>query len=266
MEKGTSMSSVQPIQLAQDQIDHFRNEGYLVVNNLLTQKEVDDFLEDQSRPKPPELEKGLLKHTVDPQWGYLAKHPNVAGVAAQLLDGTSRIVQTMYMRKDAAGEEEVGGAGISLHQDTHYLPTEPNTLMACWIAMSDTDPDNGGLCVVPGSNLKPLRSTHMNEDEKEHASWEMDYDMRDRNGREWVQRFYSFKVDDLDQDNILQLTVPRGGGVFFTGMTIHGSYANRSKDRPRLAFAVHYVKDGTWVTRRDVQDTQEVDSYSTLAS
>ncbi len=31
-------------------------------------------------------------------------------------------------------------------------------------------------------------------------------------------------------------------GVFFTSLTIHGSFANPSTDRPRLAFATHYVR------------------------
>jgi ectoine hydroxylase-related dioxygenase (phytanoyl-CoA dioxygenase family) len=43
--------------------------------------------------------------------------------------------------------------------------------------------------------------------------------------------------------------------VFFTGLTIHGSYANRSPDRARRAFATHYVAEGTWVFRTDVQQT-----------
>jgi ectoine hydroxylase-related dioxygenase (phytanoyl-CoA dioxygenase family) len=54
------------------------------------------------------------------------------------------------------------------------------------------------------------------------------------------------------------LEVPRGGAVFFTSLTIHGSFANRSATRDRLAWAVHYVKDGTWVLRADVQDTVSV--------
>jgi len=42
-------------------------------------------------------------------------------------------------------------------------------------------------------------------------------------------------------------------------MTIHSSFANRSPDRQRRAFATHYVKDGTWVYRCDVQDTVAVE-------
>ena len=253
-----SKSSTQSLTLTQEKIDQFHQEGYLVVPDLLTKNEVEDYLQYQAQTKLPENENGLLRHTKEPEWAYIAKHPNVAGAAAQLLGGTVRIVQSMYLKK------EPGGQGISFHQDNHYHPTEPNTLMACWIAMSDTDPDNGGLCVVPGSNQKPLRSTHKNEDQEEHTSWEKEYQMRDQNGHEWTNRFYAFEVDGIDEDQILRLTVPRGGGVFFTGMTIHGSYANRSKDRTRMAFAVHYVKDGSWVFRTDCQDTQIVNLYSTL--
>ena len=86
--------------------------------------------------------------------------------------------------------------------------------------------------------------------------------MKAQDGREWVQTFYSFTIDDIDKENIIQLTLPRGSGVFFTSMTIHGSYANYSPDRSRLAFAVHYVREGSWVYRRDVQDTTLVERYS----
>lgn len=44
----------------------------------------------------------------DPKFAYVAKHPNVAGVAAQILQGMPRIVQTMYMRKDPAAEVGIG--------------------------------------------------------------------------------------------------------------------------------------------------------------
>ncbi|MBV7338253.1 phytanoyl-CoA dioxygenase family protein [Chloroflexi bacterium TSY] len=258
------MNTIQPIQLTQDQLDQFHAEGFLIVHDLLTKREVADFLDHQAQPKPVEYQQGLQSHKADPKFAYVAKHPNVAGVAAQILQGMPRIVQTMYMRKDPAAEVGIGGAGVALHQDTHYLPSKPNTLIACWIAMSDTDPENGGLCVVPGSNHQPLRSTHLNEDDAEHASWEKVYLMRSKDGREWNQKMYSFQIDDLDEAQIVMLTVPGGSGVFFSGMTIHGSYANRSKDRERLAFAVHYVKDGTWLYRADVQDTEGVTSYSSL--
>ncbi len=247
------------IQLTEAQIARFHADGYLVVPDLLTADEVDAFVRHQADPESESLRQGLRTHQSDPFWRRLAHHPNIAGVAAQILGGRPRIVQTMYMAKDPAKPgQELGGAGISLHQDSHYLPNEPDTLMACWIAMSDTDPENGGLCVAPGSHKDTLRETTLNTN-PEHMSWESDYGMRSPDGREWTEKLYSFDVVGIEESDLVRLTVPRGSGVFFTSRTVHGSYANRSRTRSRLAFAVHYVKDGTWVFRTDVQDTTLVD-------
>ena len=245
------MKQLDRIKLTPEHRSRYERDGFLVLEHLLSDEEIDAFLahEPYTSAAP---DSGLLAHTVDDQWNYLATHPNMAGVAGQLLDGPPRVVQSMYLPKKA-GKGEVG---IALHQDTLYLPNKPNTLMACWIAMSDTGPVNGGLCVGPGSHLAGLRTAHKSG-EGEHSSWTKTHLLRDRAGKEWEQEFFSFEIDDVDPASLVKLTVPKGGGVCFNGMTIHGSYANRS-DSDRLAFAVHYVKEGTWVFRADVQETMPV--------
>ncbi len=235
--------------LTPEQVAHFHAQGYVVVPDLLTAEETQAFVH-----HTPEGAFGLQGHRHDPQYRYLATHPKAAGGARQILQGRPRIVQTMYLDKPPRG-----GKGIALHQDSHYLPNEPNTLMACWLALSDTGPDNGGLCVVPGSHLQGLRSAHRTRNEADHVSWVNDHLMRDRDGREWTQTMYSFEIDDLDPAEIVRLTVPCGAGVFFSGMVIHGSFANESADRPRRAFAVHYVHEDTWLFRADVQETMLVE-------
>jgi len=239
------------IKLTQAQLDTYRREGFLVVENLLTAAEVDYVLSIDDRPIHSA---GLLGHTVDPVFRFVAHHPNVTGPAAQITGSHPRIVQTMYMSKAPQG-----GTGLALHQDCHYLENDPNTLMACWVAITDTSAENGGLCVVPGSHLGGLKSAHRNENTQEHDLWSFDYPMRDREGREYVVPMFSFEIDDIDPDAVLHLTVPKGSGVFFTGLTIHGSYANHSLDKPRKAFATHYVAEGTWLPRQDVQQTVPVD-------
>jgi ectoine hydroxylase-related dioxygenase (phytanoyl-CoA dioxygenase family) len=234
--------------LTAKQVEQFNTDGYLVVPDLLTAAEVDAFLEHLAR-EPAIGSHGLQGHRHDPQYRYLAEHPRIAGAAMQLRGGRVRVVQTMLLNKPPSG-----GKGIALHQDTHYLPNEPNTLMACWLAFTDTDPENGGLCVVPGTHREGLRTAQKNQDEKEHASWENEHLMRDRDGREWNQTVVSFQITDLDPARLVRLTVPRGGGVFFTGMTVHGSFSNQSADRPRTAWAVHYIHEDTWLYREDVQD------------
>lgn len=234
--------------LSDQQVRRYQDEGYLVVPDLLTSQEIDAFLEHERQLKEDAWSLGLRLHTADPQYKYLATHPRIVAIVRQLLGGRPRIVQTMFLKKAPSGK------GIALHQDTHYLPSEPNTLMACWLAMSDTDAANGGLCVVPGSHAGGLRQARKNLND-EQVSWEFEYDMRDRDGREYKQKMHSFEIEGLDMSSVVRLTVPRGWGVFFTGMTIHGSFANHTPDRVRAAFATHYVHEKTWVQRCDVQDT-----------
>jgi len=241
--------------LSDEQVASYEENGYLVVFGLLMEDEIQTFLNHVDQTSP-DTAYGLHGHFQDQQYQYLATHPKIAGIAAQLLQGPPCIVQTMLLDKPAAV-----GKGISLHQDLHYLPNDPqtpDTLMACWLALTDTDAENGGLCVVPGSHMGGLRSVHKGQDTEEHDTFEAEFAMRDREGREWTQKMFRFEIDDLNPESIVRLTVPHGAGVFFNGRTIHGSFGNHSPNRPRRAFAVHYVQEHTHLLRKDVQNTMLV--------
>lgn len=253
-----------PAPFTSEQAELYRKQGFVIVENLLTPEEIDAFLRHMESGQWKQHEGlGLRMHTVDPVWKYLAHHPNLAGVAGQLLEGRKggrpRIVQSMYLPK-SANQKMQDNAGVAMHQDTHYLPSEPNTLMACWVALTDTDAGNGGFCVVPASHTWELQNTHLNQGE-DHVSWEHEHLMRDRQGKEWKQKFYSFEIDGIEKMDIHRLTIPRGAGIFFHGMLIHGSFGNRS-NRPRLAWAVHYLHEDSWMLRADVGDTVLVEEFS----
>ncbi len=239
--------------LTPEQVAVYREYGYVIVPDLLTQEEVSAFVEEQAAPQPQAWrDLGLRRHTADPHWRRLATHPSVTAIVSQLIGGSPEVVQTMYMPK------QEGGPGVALHQDTHYIRAEPNTLMACWIAFADSDRSNGGLCVVPGSHKRPLYKTALPKDETEHGRWEIICPMRAPNGEEWDEPMHAHEVQGLDPAELVFLAVPKGGVVFFTGTTVHGSFANRRADSLRLAFATHYVKHGTWVYRKDIQETVPV--------
>jgi phytanoyl-CoA hydroxylase len=236
--------------LSPEQIQQYTDNGYLVVPNLLSEQEADDFVQYEAT-QDPEWRNHLDNHKRDEHWAHVAKHSNIVQAIRQLQNSPKpMIVQTMYLEKRPAEP----GKGTALHQDNHYLPNDPTTLMACWLAMSNTDGENGGLCVVPGSHRQGLYETHKATNSKDHQVWETEHLMRDRTGKEWKQRFYSFEIDGLDKGAVVNLEVPKGAGVFFSSYTIHGSYGNRSPNRVRRAFATHFVSEGTWVLRADVQN------------
>lgn len=244
------MSSSANISILSDEnIKTFHSQGFLVVEDLLTAEEVEHFVRYEAESDQPGP-RGLQNHQADDEWAHIAHHPRIGAIVRQLAGPTPRIVQTMYMNKAPEG-----GMGVALHQDTHYIRNEPNTLMACWLALSDTDADNGGLCIVPGSNHNGLYTFESVRDTSEHTSWEQVVAMSDRAGKCWDETMHSFDIIGLREEEIVRLEIPSGAGVFFTGMTIHGSFANRSSDRPRRAFATHYIQEDTWIDRRDLQET-----------
>jgi ectoine hydroxylase-related dioxygenase (phytanoyl-CoA dioxygenase family) len=246
-------NSYQKLNLSNEQLASYQNQGFLVIENLLTETEVDSFVNYESDGDPPPEPRGLQNHKQDPHWAEIAHHPKITDVVKQLNGPKPQIVQSMYLDKDPNG-----GTGVAMHQDSHYIRNEPNTLMACWIALSHTDADNGGLCVVRGSNKDGLRPYEPVRNTEEHTSWERVYEMKDRNGNAWDETMHSFDITGLQEHEITRLEVSKGSAVFFTGMTIHGSFANNSQERPRRAFAVHYIQEETWIFRKDIQETQPI--------
>ena len=50
------------------------------------------------------------------------------------------------------------GAPFPMHQDYHYFPYKNHSMLAIFIHLDDTTPENGGLAVFPGSHkLGPLK-------------------------------------------------------------------------------------------------------------
>jgi ectoine hydroxylase-related dioxygenase (phytanoyl-CoA dioxygenase family) len=227
------------------------------VPNVLSDRDIGAFLESEPRiPSWGKAEQPLTRHTAESHWHWLATHAGTAGIVAQLFGGQPRVVQTAYLRKEPLAPGAVANTGIGFHRDSLFVRTKPETLLACWVALNDTDSDNGGLCVVPGSHLETPRLTA--NPVLKCKGFQITHRLRDRKGREWTSQFNAAKFNGIDPSDVVQLKVKRGGAVFFGGRLIHGSYSNFSPDRERLAAAVHYVKDGTWVFRIDLQNTMAV--------
>lgn len=233
--------------LSPAQVAQYHRDGYLVAPDLLSQEEVAAFLRHNEDVFAGRRKTGLTTHLEDEVWARMAGHPRIKSALTALMGGRPMCIQTMMLAKMPEGR------GIAIHQDSYYIVTEPETLTACWIALDDADADNGGLCVVPGSHKGPLLEMDLPKDATQHASWTKDYEYRDRAGKTWVVPLHSAEVRGWDRSREAALTVPAGGAVFFTGRTIHGSHRNESSARPRRAFACHYVREGTWVYRTDIQ-------------
>src|SRR5262249_36215256 len=63
---------------------------------------------------------------------------------------------------------------------------------------------------------------------------------------------HALKPPQLPLD-LVRVEVPRGGGVFFHGLTLHGSRRNLT-DRPRRACSIHWAGDQCRIDRSKVTE------------
>jgi phytanoyl-CoA hydroxylase len=145
--------------------------------------------------------------------------PRIAAVLWELFGEEPLAAQSMMYYKPP------GARGQGLHQDQMPLRVSPGQCVAAWIALDRADGENGGMLVVPGSHRLGVVCSGREANERE---------------------FYDgggLRIPEGCQ--VLQTEMGPGDALFFGGLMIHGSYANRSHERFRRCFIGHYVGRST---------------------
>ncbi|XP_058803129.1 phytanoyl-CoA dioxygenase, peroxisomal-like [Phymastichus coffea] len=108
------------------------------------------------------------------------------------------------------------GAPYLMHQDYPYFPFKKHSMCAVFVHLDDTSPENGGLCVYPGSHkLGPLPERELID---EHG-----------------EKYRYVDPERFPISGATPLTARRGDIIVFSYLLLHGSYLNLS-DRPRRMF------------------------------
>lgn len=239
------------------QVQFYREQGYLVVENLFTPEECDQLNEHvrdivegrvkltdphEIRMEPDAEEQGLLTpenrydylfkighhmHHCDEMFRYSAAHPRIVAVLQALIGPDIKCVQTMFIDKPPNI-----GVGQPFHQDSWYLKTDPDTLTAAWVACDDVDEENGCLRVIPGSHKEPI---HQHEKPEDPA-----------------KRIYAEVAGSEERAKVV-LPLKKGSGVLFPGHMLHSS-GNNHTTRKRRAFVAHYADaKSRWLSHPRVQ-------------
>lgn len=145
-------------------------------------------------------------------------HPHVIACLRELLEDDVLAAQSMFYFKPP------GSRGQAMHQDNFYLMVEPQTCVAAWTAIDDSDPANGGMYLVPDTANETLVCP----------------DAADPN-----ESFTTHLVPLPPGKKAVPCVMKAGDTLFFNGNSIHGSGPNRSPDRFRRAFICHYVPSST---------------------
>jgi ectoine hydroxylase-related dioxygenase (phytanoyl-CoA dioxygenase family) len=260
--KDSQTDPSETILLTREQIHKYREQGYLVLENVLSEAEMaeidlwfDYFIKgnhegmgrdlcDMSQPKDTPFENYRLVNAMLPsryepkldksQFECLAK-----SISEQLYGGDG--IEKDY-DQFLAKKPHHEGACFAMHQDLGYWPKTESTWTATFsLALSDSDVENGCLQVVPGSNKEPILRTHLptalNASQIENLDEHND--------------FSTLSIQLSDEDEIVFLPVKRGSMTIHDERIVHGSGGNVS-DIWRKTYVMAFREKDTIAYERSI--------------
>jgi hypothetical protein len=229
------------LRLSAEQMDQFEQQGYVAGIQILDSRQVDmlcselsglmkkshpghhlfhEYHSNESRDPDLVLFHALGAWRTEPGFHDVLWNPAFLVPAAQLLGGPVRFWHDQLFCKPAHH-----GGVVAWHQDySYWTRTEPMSHLTCWIALDDSDRNNGCLYYVPGSHrwrLLPVTGLTGNMDEIMTVL-----------SPEQKQAFRPVPIE-----------LKRGQCTFHHPLMVHGSYENRS-ERPRRATLINAFRDG----------------------
>lgn len=165
----------------------------------------------------------MLPRRYHPEWQGNAYERAAAEVARALIPSATELDYDQLVAKPPARP----GAIFHWHQDLAYWPKtpEPETVTV-WLALDDTDVENGCLNFVPGSHTEPKLRPHL-----------------PLHGDRDTSHTIVAQIDE-SKEPIVPAPIRRGDALCFRERLLHGSGGNTS-DRWRRAYVIAFRTKAT---------------------
>lgn len=164
--------------LTQEQIAFYREQGYLGVENVLSQREIDDLR--RVTDAFVEKSRGVVEHTevFDLEPGHTPENPKLRRLKSpieqhevyrnalhheKILDVVSQLIgYGLRCNGNKLNMKQPGyGSPVEWHQDWAFYPHTNDDLLAVGVVLDDMTEDNGPLLVIPGSHEGPVYDHHL---------------------------------------------------------------------------------------------------------
>lgn len=209
--------------LTQEQKDFYRENGFLTGLRIAEAEEAAryraqfDALEQRVGREKAQI--GLVDYHFEEPFIYeLATHPAILDAVESLLGPNFHLLATHFFCK--YGQEE---KFVAWHQDVTYWGLEPPQALTVWLAIDDSDRENGCMRVLPGTHRGGIR---------EHGKAETQGNLLSIN--------QEVPVTEEEEQSAADLILKAGEVSIHDGALIHGSLPNRSTRR-RCGLTLRYV-------------------------
>ena len=223
--------------------DFFEEQGYLVIEDLLTPTELEvcrgeidrlhqvaadlevsgsDLAQFQHEPHAaatqrddglPLLRKVEGTRDVSDVFRDLSAHQRLVPIIQELIGDDLLLFRSTLMLKPAHH-----GSAHALLQDSAYWPMDPPTLVTVSIALNDSSPENGCIQVIPGSHKWGLQD------------W----------GKITTAEDKVTSRDDIDLSTRIDVPLRAGSVVCFHSLMVHGSGPNQSPNPRNTALYAYF--------------------------
>jgi ectoine hydroxylase-related dioxygenase (phytanoyl-CoA dioxygenase family) len=230
------------VRLSPDQLASYRENGFLVVPDLIDRAEVDALLAEGTRIcrgergpidglqacAPHESDIDVLRkyllctyvHNASPLFREMIADERFGDLMEAIIGPNVKGFFSQFFIKHA------GMPGNAWHQDENFLPTRDRSLTSIWIALDPATEENGCMRFIPGSHKAgyfwPMRP---------HRSADLDH----------LEEAYDFP----GLETAVTVELAPGSAVVFSGYVMHGSWKNRTTDGFRRSLLYQYASAET---------------------
>lgn len=208
-----------PKVLSEEQITFYRENGYLAPFDGIDPSDaaamcgdLDAFERDEGMRASEIVVKG---HLCFRRSFEFSRHPAILDVVEDLIGPNIYALSSRFWMKP--GQD---GSFVSWHQDSAYFGLEPNELVTVWLALTDSNLENGCVRVIPGTHVGQIYSHVETYDEKN-----------------LLARGQS--IETIDDSNAADLVLKAGQFSCHHERIVHGSNANDT-DAMRVGVAFFY--------------------------
>ncbi|MBT7624169.1 MAG: phytanoyl-CoA dioxygenase family protein [Flavobacteriaceae bacterium] len=151
--------------LTTEQLDHYKNKGYISPVNALTSSEANEIREEIEKIEKdwPKALEGINRnyiHLISPLFNKVCLNKKILDAVESIIGKNILICGTTLFIKDP---NEKGF--VSFHQDAKYIGLEPYNWVTVWLSVTDVNEKNGCMRMLPGSHKEILKVHEQNFDE-----------------------------------------------------------------------------------------------------